>query len=202
MIRPATPNDAPAIAAIHVRAWQVAYEGMLPSEFLAGLSVRQRTDFWHRELIGGRSLILVAEREGSVVGWISAGAGRDPDVENTSEVYAVYVAPDCWRHGFGRQLMDAIEEHPSSRREITLWVLDQNQRAIDFYRKMGYEFDGAKRSDQIAGVTITEKRLRKKMPNKAPEPTPGAVTSRAEMASKMVSSGKARLAPSPVVAHL
>ena len=38
--------------------------------------------------------------------------------------------------------------------------------------------------------------------NKAPEPTPGLVTSRAEMGSEMVSSGKARLAPSPVVAHL
>ena len=41
-----------------------------------------------------------------------------------------------------------------------------------------------------------------KRPNKAPEPTPGLVTSRAEMASEMISSGKARLAPSPVVAHL
>jgi len=38
--------------------------------------------------------------------------------------------------------------------------------------------------------------------NKAPEPTPGLVTSREEMASEMISSGKARLAPSPVVAHL
>ena len=42
----------------------------------------------------------------------------------------------------------------------------------------------------------------KKTPNKAPEPTTGLVTSRAEMAFEMVSSGKARLAPSPVVAHL
>jgi len=41
-----------------------------------------------------------------------------------------------------------------------------------------------------------------KMANKAPEPTPGLVTSRAEMVSEMISSGKARLAPSPVVAHL
>jgi hypothetical protein len=38
--------------------------------------------------------------------------------------------------------------------------------------------------------------------NKAPEPTPGLVTSRAEMASELISSGRARLAPSPVVAHL
>ena len=42
----------------------------------------------------------------------------------------------------------------------------------------------------------------KKTPNKAPEPTPGPVTSRALWVSEMVSSRKARLAPGPVVAHL
>jgi hypothetical protein len=38
--------------------------------------------------------------------------------------------------------------------------------------------------------------------NKAPEPTPGPVTSRAVLVSEVVSSRKARLAPGPVVAHL
>jgi len=42
----------------------------------------------------------------------------------------------------------------------------------------------------------------KKRPNKAPEPTPGPVTSRAVLISEMNSSRKARLAPAPVVAHL
>ena len=42
----------------------------------------------------------------------------------------------------------------------------------------------------------------KKWPNKAPEPTPGPVTSRADWVSEMVSTRKARLAPGPVVAHL
>ena len=41
-----------------------------------------------------------------------------------------------------------------------------------------------------------------KRPNKAPEPTPGPVTSRAVLTSEMISSRKARLAPGPVVAHL
>ncbi len=35
MIRPATPDDAAAIAAIHVRAWQAAYKEVFPSECLA-----------------------------------------------------------------------------------------------------------------------------------------------------------------------
>ena len=38
-IRPATPADAPAIAAIHVASWQATYPGIMPAAFLAGLSV-------------------------------------------------------------------------------------------------------------------------------------------------------------------
>jgi ribosomal protein S18 acetylase RimI-like enzyme len=179
MIRPAIPNDAPAIAAIHVRAWQVAYEGIFPADFLTRLSVQQRTEFWQRELSVNRSLVLVAEREGSVAGWVSGGVSRDPDAQGASEVYAVYVAPELWRHGVGRHLMSAIEERLLASAEVTLWVLDQNRRAIDFYRTIGFEFDGAKKSEQLAGVTFTEVRLRKKRPNKAPEPTTMAVTPRA-----------------------
>ena len=57
----------------------------------------------------------------------------------------------------------------------------------------------AKRLDESrSGFVVTKGQAA----NKAPEPTPGLVTSRAEMVSQMISSGKARLAPSPVVAHL
>ena len=44
--------------------------------------------------------------------------------------------------------------------------------------------------------------LKKQKPNKAPEPTTGPVTSRADGITEMVASRKARLAPGPVVAHL
>ena len=40
-LRLATPDDAPRIAEIHVRGWQVAYADILPAELLAGLSVGQ-----------------------------------------------------------------------------------------------------------------------------------------------------------------
>jgi ribosomal protein S18 acetylase RimI-like enzyme len=161
MIRHATPTDAPAIAAIHVRAWQVAYEGVFPDEFLVGLSVQQRTEFWHQELTENRSSVLVFEKDGVIAGWASGGASRDADVQGTSEIYAVYVAPDHWRHGIGRRLMTAIEERLSSRGDVTLWVLVQNQRAIAFYRTCGYQSDGGEKSGQLGGVTISEVRFRK-----------------------------------------
>jgi len=57
----------------------------------------------------------------------------------------------------------------------------------------------AEKPDEIRSEFVARKN---QAANKAPEPTPGLVTSRAEMASEMISSGRARLAPSPVVAHL
>lgn len=48
--RPATVDDAPAIAAIHVRSWQRAYADLLPADFLAGLDVEQRVAYWRRDL--------------------------------------------------------------------------------------------------------------------------------------------------------
>ena len=59
--------------------------------------------------------------------------------------------------------------------------------------------DPAKRFQEVRIGFVVRKN---QAANKAPEPTPGLVTSRAEMVSEMILSGKARLAPSPVVAHL
>jgi hypothetical protein len=46
IVRPATVEDAPAIAAIHVRVWQYAYRGIVPDSFLDSLSSERRTDQW------------------------------------------------------------------------------------------------------------------------------------------------------------
>jgi RimJ/RimL family protein N-acetyltransferase len=67
--------------------------------------------------------------------------------------------------------MRKIEEDISPCSEVTLWVFAQNQRAIGFYRKLGYEFDGAEKTVQFGGVSLSEVRLRKTAPNQAPEPT-------------------------------
>ncbi|WP_431686267.1 hypothetical protein [Hahella sp. NBU794] len=40
-IRPATVEEAPTIAVIHVAAWREAYRGLMSSEFLASLSVEK-----------------------------------------------------------------------------------------------------------------------------------------------------------------
>lgn len=155
-------EDAPAIAAIHVRAWQAAYAGIIPSDYLAGLSEQAKTVFWQHELAVNRSVVLVAIIDGEVVGWASGGHCRDTDIDGGAEVYAIYVSPEFWARGIGGQLMRKIETAISPGSIITLWVLRQNQHAIAFYRKVGYDFDGVEKTVQLGGVSLSEVRLKKK----------------------------------------
>ena len=55
-LRRAGVADAPAIAAITVRAWQGAYRGLISDAILDGLSVERRTAEWQRLLTSGSAL--------------------------------------------------------------------------------------------------------------------------------------------------
>ncbi len=43
-IRPATPNDAQAIARIRVQGWRFAYQGLISQDYLDSLSVAEDTE--------------------------------------------------------------------------------------------------------------------------------------------------------------
>jgi hypothetical protein len=45
-IAAASTTDCRAVAQIHVDAWRVAYDGIVPSDYLAALSVDQREAMW------------------------------------------------------------------------------------------------------------------------------------------------------------
>ena len=104
-VRRATLDDALAIATIHVRAWQAAYQGIVAAAFLDSLSVEEREARWRKNLTEGASAMYVAEGPDGVIGWASVGGCRDPDATpTTAELWAIYVAPDRWHRGIGRAL--------------------------------------------------------------------------------------------------
>lgn len=155
IIRSGTANDADAVARIHVEAWRAAYAHALPAEGLAGLSVEQRAGL-HR-----RSPPIVAERDGEIVGFVGVGRSRDDDADG--EVYAIYVRPDLWGTGVGRELIAAGEERlrEQGHREAILWVLEDNPRAQRFYWAAGWRADGTSRPIEVFGVEVPEVRFRK-----------------------------------------
>jgi ribosomal protein S18 acetylase RimI-like enzyme len=99
----------------------------------------------------------------AVIGWVSAGPCRDQDRREPGqgEVYACYVRPDRWRHGAGRLLMaHALAAlHEAGRDDITLWVLEANDRARRFYATLGFAPDGERMIGEF-GKPVAEVRYR------------------------------------------
>jgi pyridoxine 4-dehydrogenase len=167
-IRPATPEDAGAIASVHVRAWQAAYQGLMPQDYLDRLDVGARTATW-REILAAPSDVFVAEAaDRTILGFIGLSPSRDGDRDPaaTGELQAIYLAPEAWGRGTGRQLMATAIARLASRgfSRAALWVLETNVRARRFYEAAGWTPDGVTKQDDRHGFPISEIRYARALP--------------------------------------
>ena len=166
-VRPATPEDAPAMGRVHVRAWQAAYRGAMPDDFLDGLDPETREAGWARLLsspdAAGHTLV-VENDDGAVVGFAHIGPSRQ-QADSDGELYAINLDPDAWGRGLGRQLLAAATDELAQRGydEAILWVLDTNARARRFYEAAGWAADGGEQTDNRFGPLIREVRYRRRV---------------------------------------
>lgn len=163
MIRTPVPDDGPAIGAVHVDAWQHAYSGLMPAEFLAGMDPVKSGKRWQRtlQLPPDGAEVLVAEVDGRINGFVVFGEPRDDVPAGMGEIAAINVAHDVWGHGFGSALFAAAMEG-LKRQGYTgayLWVAAGNDRAVGFYTHHGWSDDGIEKTDDSRGFTIHECRF-------------------------------------------
>lgn len=161
-VRPALPADAPAIAEAHVRAWQAAYAGLMPQEYLDALDVAERAERWRARLAEqrGDSVVLVGATGERVVGFAIVGTSRDAGSDPPGELWAINVHPAAWGSGVGSALLDAAQAGLVSlgHERAILWVVPGNAGARRFYERHGWVLDGAERVIEIQGVTTPEVR--------------------------------------------
>ncbi len=162
MIRRAEPRDAASLARVHVTSWQAAYQGLVNQDFLDSLDVEARTVWWERAVGREANLVSVGEIEGKVEGFCLAGASAD---EGWGEVFAIYVAPEHWGTGIGRDLIVAGEGALSGagHERALLWVLEGNTRARTFYQRHGWALGKPIRIENIGGADLTEVRYEKSL---------------------------------------
>ena len=138
-IRQAVVPDAEPLAHLHVDVWDDAYTGLMPQGILDDRreKVAERVDKW-RVILGGRDSIWVAEDTEGLIGFASTGPARDNDMDDTLELYSLYVRAAYWGTGVGYALFEvAVGDHAAY-----LWVLADNERAIAFYERQGFRLDG------------------------------------------------------------
>jgi len=149
-LRPAREADVPRLAAIFLRCFRDAYRGVLDDRVLDALELSVLEQRW-RELVGAHD-VVVAIRTDDAVGMARFGA--DPDDPSRGHLFSLYVDPASAGAGVGRMLL----EHVSSRlaangfARATLWVFEQNERALRFYRAAGWRPTGAERIEDEWGA--------------------------------------------------
>jgi ribosomal protein S18 acetylase RimI-like enzyme len=159
----ATLEDARSVAEIHVNTWRSAYASILPTEYLASLSVDRREKLWSECITAGMPELLVAKTNKLALGWLSFGPCRDQAAPaSEAEVWALYASPSSWSTGVGRMLWLRARELMLAQgfRSCSLWVFPQNDRAITFYRAAGFVPDGTEpKTFELGGTQLQELRF-------------------------------------------
>lgn len=143
VVRLAAAADVPALARLHVAAWRLAYEGILPPQVLAALSEHEFERVWAGLLQDPARTTLVAcpPEAGAPAGFVAYR------LEPEAEIIGLYVDPARWRTGLGTLLMGAALERmaASGASRLVLWVMRDNRRARAFYERAGFAATGRSR---------------------------------------------------------
>lgn len=159
-IRRARPEDADAVAAIHVAGYEEAYRGLIPDEVIDGRPLELRLRVWRERLAAdeSRQFVLVAELDGEVAAFVS-GRGASADEDDEPEEVAcwenLYIAPKHLGSAAGfrlgldlhEALLRAAREEGFSR--AVAFVIEGNERAARFFQAMGWQPAGERNSDGV-----------------------------------------------------
>jgi ribosomal protein S18 acetylase RimI-like enzyme len=157
VVRPAGPGDADEIAQVHVDSWRETYSGLIPDRYFDADALDARRRMWRAilRLDPMPGTLVVAERDGRVVGFAFAGSADHPDAVKGVEparglhLFSIYLAAAEQGAGTGHALLEAaVGDQPAQ-----LWVAAANDRARAFYERHGFHTDGTEVEDpDIAGL--------------------------------------------------
>ncbi|GAB3876897.1 GNAT family N-acetyltransferase [Terrabacter terrigena] len=143
-LRPLAPEHCDELGGVHMAVWRDAYAGIMPDDYLAGLSDERCADSWRAVAArpadaAARTLVVVDDR-GHLAGCGGAGPSRDADPPTEWELYAVNLMPSAR----GTGVADRFPDELLGGRDATLWVVEGNARARAFYTRRGFVDEGGR----------------------------------------------------------
>jgi GNAT superfamily N-acetyltransferase len=159
--RVAWADDAGAVAALQVRAWQAAYAGLLPAETLA-LDPGETAEAWAAALRSpgdARNRVLVALERNRVVGYAVVSPAGDPDCDPLAdaELQELVVDPDERGKGHGSRLLHAVVDTMRADRftRAVTWTVTGADELRRFLTDAGWADDTARRELDLDGTGAT-----------------------------------------------
>ena len=143
-IRPATPADLDAVAALHRRSILTLCGGhYTPAQLTEWTAVLLPAAY---VMLRETRTMLVADDGGALLGF----GVVDPA---ESIINATYVSPEAPRRGVGRRLMAAMEDAARDR-GCTRLRLNATRNAVPFYEALGYAREGDATNRLPSGVEL------------------------------------------------
>ncbi|MDE5802262.1 MAG: GNAT family N-acetyltransferase [Lachnospiraceae bacterium] len=139
---------------VHYKSWHETYTDLIDAEYLKRHTLEKCIAIAHK----WPDNIIVAKDGERIVGFVGYGAYRDDTLPAHGEIFAIYVLAEYHGRRIGYELMNAALEKLSAYKKIAVWVLKGNDKAIRFYERYGFRFDG-KEAEVMLGTPNTELRM-------------------------------------------
>ncbi|WP_224270588.1 GNAT family N-acetyltransferase [Haloprofundus salinisoli] len=139
-VRPAIPDDIPAIQRVARQSWEATYRDILGTE-----TVEETVSEWYSDETLSDALdkpgtaFLVAEEDGEIVGFCHGVVEAEQ-----GDIVRLYVDPDHWRDGIGSALYERLRSdlEDFNMHRLEAIVLADNEMGNEFYRHLGFEQTG------------------------------------------------------------
>lgn len=149
-----TEEEIQQKAYVSWKGWQEAYAGILDQSFLDTLTLERNL----RNAKNWKDNTIIAKDGDRVIGFVVCGPCRDEDLPDAGEVYAIYILSEYYDQKVGYRLMRAALDRLKNHSKSVVWVLKENKRAIRFYLRCGFRFDG-KEKELPLGKPVTDVRM-------------------------------------------
>ena len=160
-VRPASVDDASAVARLQLQVWRQSFATVLPAAALNTDPAAHTASWAHRIELGGGQVLLAVE--GTEPVGFAAVAG-EPDRRNlldpVGEIEVLHVVPRWGRRGHGGRLLvaSAAELRRLGARTGRWWVPQVDAATARFLTAAGWAEDGVRRELETGATPIVELR--------------------------------------------
>ncbi len=140
VIRPWQKSDIASIRRVTWQSWISTYSSFIPESDLRSYFDIHYTEASYLRMFDDPFIqVFIAEADDQIAGYARLFFNRD---ENRLYVPSLYLLPNFQGQEIGKRLLEAAEGCAAEKRVDELWigVMVKNRSALDFYRKVGFQF--------------------------------------------------------------
>lgn len=144
-IRTCSLHDANTIVSLGIRTFRDTFDDVnTPENMMSYINEKFTLRRIREEIQEPGSLFFLAEKKGKAVGYARIRTSQTPDElsgSNAIEIERLYADKSHIGKGIGFSLMNKCLDYAREKGFDTVWlgVWEHNTRAIEFYKKLGFE---------------------------------------------------------------